>query len=172
MTGAISCGSITLLSINRDMKLYEVLEIELLPLDEAYAWELDFGGLVKSYGSWIHPRFGIKYVNDKHGHSSMAEELLRNERIMPGESLYKKMFDKGWVRAVHNGLTNFWMSAPAENLKKVLPFMRELHQFASRVTTEVEECDPKLGRCKRVEGKGGTHNMAQSTAWNELLRAI
>ena len=146
------------------MKLMEIKEFKRL--DEGMAFPLDAMELYKSYGSWWHFRKPTPiYVKDLHGHVKTAKEITQ-ENPDPDKSDYHKMFDLGYVRAVHNGMADFTLSGTKRALKALLPKLAELQEIASKITIDVEDCSS--GRCQSVD----SGSFVMPAQWGEITRIL
>ncbi len=151
------------------MLLTEIKFVELSLTEEELreAMNLDFVELYKTYGSWMHPsKPEPVYVRNKQGHVEKAQEILGANEINQEQSEYSKMFAKGWVRCVHNSMTNFTLSGTAEALSSIIPKLAELRNATARIFIDVEDCSGT--RCRSVN----SGSFVMPAQWNDMRRAI
>lgn len=142
------------------MKLFEILE-------EGVA--LDFVELYHTYGAWIHPsKPEPVYVADKHGHAASARKIL-GQNIDPQESehsIYKTMFNNGWVRTVHQNMRTFSVSGTSQAIKRLLPTLAGLRDDVREFYLDVEDCSGS--RCNTIKADFFT----MPKEWRDFRNAI
>ena len=158
------------------MKLFEVIELEteVRSLDEAF--DLDFVQLYKTYGSWWHPNEPEPIIvpSQTGGHEAAAQQIVGTDPSVPirrsRDVALSKMYQQGWVRAVHGGMQNFFLSGTKAGLQGILPKLRGLRSAleGNKIIITKVNCDEQS--CE--EDKNNIKGFLMPAKWNELLQAV